>query len=305
VTGDDTRLRVAHRILAAAVEDLLASDGWRAMLAAAARFPRYSARNCLLLAAQGAVGRVAGYRTWQRIPAQGGGTCQVRRGAKGLVVLAPHRRPAERLDPRTGGTTIDWIVTGFGVATVFDERALLRPPATTEVAPKLLDGHAPAELRSALEELLAGHGFTIAHRDTAPANGITVWDPPVVLIHHHLAPAQELKTLAHEAGHVLLHQPGGPGAQLPRPVKEVEAESVAYLVADHLGLDTTGYSVPYLAAWAGGHAAAVLERADRVVAAAHQLTTGIDHALGIDPTPHAVASPGPGRLPRPAPTLAR
>ncbi len=60
-----------------------------------------------------------------------------------------------------------------------------------------------------------------------------------------------VKTLIHEAAHVVLHE-GPPGRYLPRPVKEVEveAESVAYVVVAAHGMATDGYSFPYVAGWA-------------------------------------------------------
>ncbi|MGH9186912.1 MAG: ArdC family protein, partial [Acidimicrobiales bacterium] len=136
---DLARLEHTHTLLVGAVERLVASDGWHSMLEVAARFHRYSARNVLLLVVQGAEGFVAGYRTWQRIPAQGGGTCQVRRGAKGFVVLAPTRRPVTAVDEHTGEETRQWVLAGFRTTTVFDDRALVAPPAIPTVAPTLLD----------------------------------------------------------------------------------------------------------------------------------------------------------------------
>jgi Antitoxin VbhA len=232
--------------------------------------------------AQGASGRlVAGYRTWQRIPAQGGGTCQVRRGAKGLVILAPRYRVVDVVDERNPEPDRQRMLTGFGTATVFDETALVAPPDIPRVEPRLLDGHAPTAVRTALVATINHEGFPVVHGDVAPANGVTSWEPPGVVIRPGLGEAQELKTLAHEAGHVALHHPAGPGGDLTRPAKELEAESVAYLVGHHLGLDTADFSVPYVTGWAGGDPARVLDRADRVVAAAHHLTGALDHRLGV------------------------
>ena len=58
-----------------------------------------------------------------------------------------------------------------------------------------------------------------------------------------------VKTSIHEAGHALLHETA-PGMYLPRPRKEVEAESVAFVVADAHGMPTDDYNFPYVAAWA-------------------------------------------------------
>lgn len=86
--------------------------------------------------------------------------------------------------------------------------------------------------------------------------------------------AARTKSLIHELGHMLLHDPtefeGGPHPS--RGLKEVEAESVAFIVADAHGMVTDRYSFPYVAAWAGQDGAkAVRATASRVASAAHSI----------------------------------
>ena len=75
-----------------------------------------------------------------------------------------------------------------------------------------------------------------------------------VQVRADVSDAQATKTLAHELGHVMLHDPSiDPLWRMPcRAIKEVEAESVAYLVAAHAGLDTADYTFGYVAGWANG-----------------------------------------------------
>jgi hypothetical protein len=82
------------------------------------------------------------------------------------------------------------------------------------------------------------------------ANGQTDWGHKIVLVRSDMDEAAMVKTLIHEAAHVLLHT-DPPGMYLPRPLKEVEAESVAYVVASAHGMATGDYSFPYVASWAG------------------------------------------------------
>jgi hypothetical protein len=82
------------------------------------------------------------------------------------------------------------------------------------------------------------------------ANGQTDWGQKIVLVRSDMDEAAMVKTLIHEAAHVLLHT-DPPGMYLPRPLKEVEAESVAYVVASAHGMPTGDYSFPYVASWAG------------------------------------------------------
>ncbi len=102
--GTPDKLDEAHQLLVDGVAALVSGEQWQAMLEATARFHSYSPNNVLLLMLQGAEGRVAGYRTWQRIPARDGGMCQVAKGARALRILAPMvgRRPARRRRRQAG-----------------------------------------------------------------------------------------------------------------------------------------------------------------------------------------------------------
>ena len=84
--------------------------------------------------------------------------------------------------------------------------------------------------------------------------------------------AQACKTLAHELAHIDLaheHEHG-------RSVKEIEAESVAYIVANASGIATSAYSLPYVAQWAGGDVKTVRATAERVVASAQRILRAIE-----------------------------
>jgi hypothetical protein len=100
--------------------------------------------------------------------------------------------------------------------------------------------------------------------------------------------AAMVKTLIHEAGHCLLHV-DPPGYYLPRPVKEVEAESVAFVVAAAHGMHTDDYSFPYVAGWAGGDdpAKAIQATQARVGQAARLI-------IEASPAPHETGGKVPG-----------
>ncbi len=114
---------------------------------------------------------------------------------------------------------------------------------------------APAGLFQAVAKLVEGEGFTVATVPDAAAidgaNGRTDWAGRTVVVRADMDDAAQTKTLIHEAGHVLLHS-SPPGSGLPRPLKEVEAESVAFIVAAAHGMRTDEYSFAYIANWAGG-----------------------------------------------------
>jgi hypothetical protein len=131
--------------------------------------------------------------------------------------------------------------------------------------------------------------------DCAPANGRTDWRARTVTIRPDLEPAQRTKTLAHELAHVRLHDPLGDAAhRSTRPQMEVEAESVAYLVCAHTGIETAQYTIPYVAHWAHGDIELVHTTAERVIDTARRITDTLDHELApsVNP-PSAPAAPAP------------
>ena len=90
------------------------------------------------------------------------------------------------------------------------------------------------------------------------------------------ADAQAAKTLAHELAHVLLHD--DPHNRRTRDHCEVEAESVAYIVLQAQGVETDGYSLPYVAGWSGGKAEVVADTAARVLATAAAILADLTEA---------------------------
>lgn len=82
--------------------------------------------------------------------------------------------------------------------------------------------------------------------------------------------------MIHEAAHALMHAADDDAAELHRGRAEVEAESVAYVLAGLLGLDTSEYSIGYIATWANGDTTAVAETAHTVLATVHTLAAALE-----------------------------
>jgi hypothetical protein len=293
---DADRLRRVHDQLADAVTALTSSDGWRRMLAVAARFHHYSPHNVLLIGAQRPdATRVAGYRAWQRLGRQ------VRKGERGIAILAPvtYRATAAAPDVPAPGDTPGpageeasgaRLLRGFRVAHVFDI-GQTDSPDLPDVRPRLVDGAAPAGLFERLSAHVAAAGFTVERGAcTRPeANGETSFLDRTVRVRDDLPPAQAVKTLAHELGHVLLHAPEVRPEGLTREMAEVEAESVAYLVTEAHGIDAGGYTVPYVAGWSGGATGVVLASAERVLSTAGAVLDAVAPDPVADPPAPAVA----------------
>lgn len=305
------RVAAAQELLAEEVAALRSGEDWQRFLGFQARLHRYSANNVLLIAAQhtqayaaGLVDAptptvVAGFQTWKSL-----GRAVVR-GQHGYVVLAPVvgvRRLAVDGDGRSrllgvgerpqGAEVEDRrrVLRGFTVGHVFDVSQTAGAALPEVPRPKLLAGEAPAGLGEAAAALIERRGFAVGTVPDAAAiggaNGRTDWADRTVMVRSDMDDAAMVKTLVHEAAHVLLHD-DPVGRCLAREVKEVEAESVAYVVTSAHGMDSGGYSFPYVAAWAGDDPAAVVE------ATARRVATAARAILDASPAEHG---PG-GRVP--------
>lgn len=296
----EDKLTALHAQLMSAVEALASSDAWMQMLRAAARFPTYSPSNVLLINAQHPdATRVAGFRTWTQLGRH------VVKGEKGIAILAPctygpRTTPAENAppasardsgavgadEPRPGETdqALRRVLAGFRIVHVFDLSQTDGKPLP-DVAPALLQGAAPARLWDTLTSLTGDAGYRLERGDCAGANGSTSFATRTVRVRADVAPAQAVKTLAHELGHIradhehrLLDYHHDASC---RGRAEVEAESIAYLVATGAGMDTTAYTVPYVAGWAGGNAQVLRESATQVLTVARGIVADLGAASGM------------------------
>lgn len=269
------KVAAAQETLQHEIARITTGEDWRRFLTMQARLHHYSAGNVQLIWAQHAEahaeGRVpepeptyvAGFTTWKALGRS------VERGQRGYAVLAPLRRTrrtavdvnGQRRHLDAGEEPVSTEVVeststlrGFTVAHVFDVCQTTGAPLPEPPSPRLLAGEAPQGLGAAVMELVESEGYRV---DTVPsaahiggANGRTHWTTRSVVVRADMDDAAMVKTLIHEAAHVLLHG-AAPGNELGRGLKEVEAESVAFVVAAVHGMPTDEYSFPYVAAWAG------------------------------------------------------
>ena len=252
--SQEERLAAAHARLTEAIAKVATSEDWQRLLRISNSFHRYSPNNQLLLAVQGAEGLVASFNTWKRIPAIDGRACRIKKGSTALRVYAPVRTVRRDVDEETGDELVERSVTRFKLVPVFHQGQLVAPP-DLPVQPRLLIGAEPdGQLWDAVARQIADAGFTLrrgALHGPDGAKGVTNWADRTVTVRDDLAPAQALKTEIHELGHVLLHHPDDRPDGVTRDRIEVEAESVAYVVCDTVGVDAGDYSIPYVANWAG------------------------------------------------------
>ncbi len=250
--GSQTRqiIRQALNDLAVALE-AGESDCLRTYLAGMARFHRYSLGNIFLIHMQcPRASRIAGYGAWQRLGRH------VRRGDQAIRILAPvvWKDP----DDEDGKTR----VVAFKTTCVFDiSQTEGRPlPAFAAVAGD------PGGYLARLKEFVRDNHISLEYSDrTGAAEGMSLGGR--IVLKAGLKPAEEFAVLAHETAHEFLHRNEEARAE-SRMVRETEAEAVAFVVCQAVGLDTNTAASDYIQLYRGDKDTllASLERIQRTAA---------------------------------------
>jgi len=249
------------------IKELFDSEKYAAWLRTMSQFHRYSLNNTILIAMQRpGASMVAGYQAWQKHFGR-----QVRKGEKAIRILAPmpYRKKVEveKTDPATGhplrapsGEILkeekEVTRTGYRVAYVFD---------IDQTDGRELPQIGVSELTGDVKDFPA---FFDALKASCPvpvsfdqilgnAKGYYSQVDDRIILQTGMSQQQTIKTMIHEMTHQRLHRqdPDRPETGEPpksRSSKEVEAESVAYTVCQHFGIDTSDYSFGYIASWSNG-----------------------------------------------------
>lgn len=268
-------------------------ENWQAWLNFSRNFHRYSFGNSLLIQIQAPHATlVAGYRAWQ---AKGH---QVRKGERAIKVMAPILRKVPLTDS-VGNPVLDSNgdqrfvreMVGVKPASVFDV-SQVEPPPPPRPVPVLLEGQAPPGLWDSLAELIAGEGFTLERGDCGGANGFTDFDARVIRVRDDIDELAQTKTLIHEIGHVYTM---GPAERLTyaeqgcRGLREVEAESVAYVVLQAHRIDSSQYTFNYVAGWASQAAHGDSSKIDEIVRATGEKVITAAHRILAHTQPEPTA----------------
>jgi len=210
----------------------------RNYLAAMARFHRYSLHNLILIVSQRPdATRVAGFHTWKQLGRN------VKKGAKGIMILAPVVLRKNK-EEATSEEDQSMAAVYFRAVYVFDQM-------DTEGKPLSELGSAqgdPAGYTEKLKQFIAERGIQLEYSDTIyPAQGQC--SPGKIVLLPGQSAAEEYATLAHEAGHSLLHMQGR-RAETTKRVRETEAEAVAFVVCEAIGLKAEN-SADYIQLYSG------------------------------------------------------
>lgn len=223
------------------VRQVYRSDEWKNYLTVMSKFHTYSCRNSLLIYLQKPdATHVAGYQVWRKEFNR-----QVRKGEKGIRILAPVKIKAEET-VREGEA---YVISGFRTACVFDISQTFGDPVPLSLC-RVLQGEVK-DYPLFIEALLLASPVPVRFEKTA--EGIHGLYRPLdeeIIVNPGMSERQTVKTLLHEIAHALLHKDNRSAAHEERIRREVEAESVAYAVSSCFGIDTSSYSFSYIASWA-------------------------------------------------------
>lgn len=265
----DERLAELTDKLQAGIQELYSSGKYEQYLAAMSKFHHYSFGNIMLIFMQCPhASCVAGYNTWRKEFGR-----NVKRHEKGISILAPcpSRKYVwqEVKDPKTGkvqynrdGTpkmeTQVVTVTHYKIATVFDvSQTEGRELPTLGVDRLTGDVENYQHFYDTLLTISPVPVTTEVIR--GQANGYFSHAEQRIVLQEGMSQLQTIKTLIHEIAHAKLHDPALGERPKEKREKEVEAESIAYVVCQHFGIDTSDYSFGYVAGWSKGKELAELK----------------------------------------------
>jgi len=275
------------------IQELFESERYKAYLTTMSKFHSYSFNNTLLIAMQGGQ-LVAGYNKWRDDFHR-----NVKKGEKAIKILAPapfkakkevqkldaQGRPVMGMDGKPVTEVQEIQVPAFKIVSVFDVSQTEGEPLPS-IGVEELTGSVEryGEFFKALEQTSP---VPIGFEDIpGGSHGYYHLTEKRIAIQEGMSELQTLKTAIHEIAHSKLHaiDPEAPAIeQADRPdsrTREVQAESVAYAVCQHYGLDTSDYSFGYVAGWSSGKDLKELKASlETIRATAHELITTIDGHL--------------------------
>ena len=275
------------------LKELFEGEKYKSYLNTMSKFHNYSANNIQLIEMQcpGAT-YVAGYKAWQRNFER-----HVNKGERGIRILAPApykiKEEQEKIDPVTNEPVLDRDgmpvmeeveikIPAFRVVTVFDY---------SQTDGKELPGLGVSELHGDVERY---QDFMEALSRVSPVpiryegmegdrKGYFIDLNRPIAIKEGMSEAQTAKTGVHEVAHAKLHAKEieqETGTIKDRETKEVEAESIAYTVCQHFGIDTSDYSFGYIAGWSSGKEMPELKSSlDTIRRTSSELIKGIEAQL--------------------------
>lgn len=239
------------------LEEMSDSESFKKYLNTLAKFPNYSVNNVLLIQAQNPqVTLVSGYKDWQKKFNR-----HVNKGAKALYITAPIIKPLNEEEKKKYNTTEDKAIVAYRYVPVFDIANTTGEPVltahdfiTNEYTTEQTEIFCTSKLNKVAEHIEKEYGISISFKPLdKDIGGYYRPKDHTIALNSLNSKTEQLKTLFHEFAHSQLHNTKALkelDEPLTRAHKEAQAESVAYLSMQTMGIDTSGYSVGYISTWA-------------------------------------------------------
>ena len=295
IESRDKRADELHQItdkLEKGVKDVFQSDKYKQFLNVMAKFPRYSVNNTMLIMMQRPDAQLCqSFIGWKQMGRY------VKKGEKGISILAPapykiereqtkldeKGRPVFDADGEPVKEKVEVTVRAFKVVKTFDLSQTDGKELPT-IGPSELVGNIEGypKLLQALQEISpVPVSFELIDGD---AKGFYHLEDKKIVVQDGMSEVQTIKTLLHEMAHQKLHDKDNvPEAKdISRNGKEVEAESVAYVVCQHYGINTSDYSFSYVAGWSEGKETPELKASlDKIRQTASEFIYQIDQKMEV------------------------
>ena len=269
------------------VRDVFSSDNFRNYLSFLSKFHTYSLNNMILIMSQYPEATlVAGYSSWSK-----NFNRHVNKGERAIKILAPYEYSDSVLVDKSDENGIAVLdkdgnveqkekerkMIGFMVVNVFDVAQTSGEPLP-ELDTHELTGSG-IEIKALIESIREICDIPIEFKETESdsilrngAKGYYDKSKDRIVVSSSMDDKQIVKTLAHEYSHSRLHKE----TDKPQFQREVEAESLAYVICDHFGIDTSDYSFTYVAAYASEHPEELKQILLDIHASAHEIIEKID-----------------------------
>lgn len=273
------------------VKDIFDGANYQQYLNFCAKLPRYSANNQILIMMQKPDATMCqSFTNWKEV------NRHVRKGEKGIRILAPApykmQKEQEKVDASGKAVldkdgepvkeTVEVTINAFKPVSTFDISQTEGEPIPTPGVDELTGSVEGYEtLLAAIKEVVP---VPISFEQIeSGAKGFYHLEENRIVVQEGMSEAQTVKTLLHEASHQALHSKeamDSAGEKKSKNQKETEAESVAYVVCQHYGIDTSDYSFPYVATWSADKEVPELKASlDTIRRTASELIVKIDEKV--------------------------
>ena len=267
------------------------SEKFKSYLDTVAKFHRYSQRNIDLIYSQNpTASQVAGFKKWQNDFKR-----SVNKGEKGIRIAAPIIKKLTPEDQKRLDTTEEKAIVGYRYIPVFDVSQTSGEPVLSAkdfVKENLADHQNVTSLYNAFKDYLNQQtDLQVSEVPLATLNGAKGYFQPstneIVIGGDEPDNALKLKTLYHEYAHSQLHGLKSAFKDRPRAYQETQAEAVAYVAMQNIGVDTGNYSLGYVATWAKDKAVihSALSEIQQVSNKVIELSDGLAKQLGLQKEP--------------------